>query len=92
MKIRAYGSKASAFFKDSSVVGQNYKKGPFSLPSLQDSMRSPKVWAECRSHELVRGDWGHAPQEIFKIWVSEIAFPAFWEHILKKSQLLKTKF
>jgi hypothetical protein len=24
------------------------------------------------------------PQEIFKIWVSEIAFSAFWEHILKK--------
>jgi hypothetical protein len=23
------------------------------------------------------GIWGKAPQEIFKIWVSEIAFPAF---------------
>jgi hypothetical protein len=54
-------------------------------------MRSPKVWAEYRRRELARGIWGHAPQEIFKIWVSEIAFPAFWEHILKKSQLLKTQ-
>ena len=33
-----------------------------------------------------------ALQEIFKTWVSEIAFPVFWEDILKKSQLLKRKF
>jgi hypothetical protein len=50
-------------------------------------MRSPKVWAEYRKHELARGVEAGGmspPQEIFKIWVSEIAFPAFWEHILKK--------
>jgi hypothetical protein len=38
------------------------------------------------------------PQElIFKIWVSEMVFPAFWEHILKKisasqNKLLGVKF
>jgi hypothetical protein len=51
-------------------------------------MRSPKVWAEYRRHELARG----APQEIFKIWVSEIAFPAFWEHILKNLSFSKQSF
>ena len=34
----------SAFFKDSSVVGQNsHFPCPFSLPSSQDSMRSPST-------------------------------------------------
>jgi hypothetical protein len=63
----------------------------FLAPPPQDSMGSPKVWADYRRHELARGIWGHASQEIFKIWISEIAFPAFWEHILKQSQLLKAQ-
>ena len=67
------------------------KKYGLILRLPQNSMRSPKVWAEYRRHELARRIWGHAPLEIFKIWVSEIAFPALWEHILKKSQLLKTQ-
>jgi hypothetical protein len=70
-------------------------KGPILslLPPPLGSMQS-KVWAEYRKHELSRGSGGNASREIFKIaiGVSEIAFPEFWEHILKKSQLLKTNF
>jgi hypothetical protein len=66
-------------------------KRPIFVAPPQDSMRSAKMWAEYRRHELARGIWGYAPQEIIKIWVSEIAFPAFWEHIFKKSHLLKTQ-
>jgi hypothetical protein len=74
------------------------KKGPISLPSPQHSMRSPKVWAEYYRHELAREvkAGGMPPQEIFKIWVSEIAFPALWEHFLKisasQNKVLMVKF
>jgi hypothetical protein len=55
-------------------------------------MRSPKVWAEYRRHELATGVWGIVlPDEISKMWVSEIAFPAFWEHIFKKISASQNK-
>jgi hypothetical protein len=49
--------QSSAFFKDSSVVGQNSQRAhfPCSPPPPQDSLRSPKVWAENRRLELARG-------------------------------------
>jgi hypothetical protein len=41
-------------------------------PPPQDSMWSPKVWAEYHKHKLVResGSMPPSPQEIWKIWVS----------------------
>jgi hypothetical protein len=62
----------SAFLKDFSVVGKNCRKAHFPCPPLRI------VIAEYHRHELPRGIcMGGMPQEIFKIWVSEIAFPAF---------------
>ena len=33
--------------------------GQFSLPFAQVSVQAPKVWAECRRHELARGVLGN---------------------------------
>jgi hypothetical protein len=54
-------------------------------------MRSPKVWAEYRRQKLATGVWGMPSQEISKMWVSEIAFPAFWEHIFLKISASQNK-
>jgi hypothetical protein len=37
-----------------------YGPGPIFLALLQDSMQSPKVWAEYRRETLATGVWGHA--------------------------------
>jgi hypothetical protein len=73
-------------------VGQTAKGPILSLPSPQDSMQSPKVWAEYRMHELAMEVWGHSLQKIFKIWVSETAISCILRTHLEKSQLFKTKF
>ena len=59
----------SAFFKDSSVVGQNCQRVHFLvLPP------PPKIVCD---HRRCEPSTAGSPTRKFKIWVSEIAFPAF---------------
>jgi hypothetical protein len=54
----------SAFFKDSSVVGQNCQRAHFPCPL-------PRIVCDCRRcepnrrHELAMGVWGHGPRGDF---------------------------
>jgi hypothetical protein len=47
-----------------------------------------KFWgASAKGTRFVWGSGGMPPpQKIFKIWIPEMAFAAFWEHILWKKQ------